>query len=79
MVERATEMCGLMVAGGGNPKSVQWNDQAKSERKYLEPEMKMQRKDVCKFTKKKIERLKGVYIKVKRMFMNSLEGRLIKK
>ena len=42
--------------------------------KCWEPEIKIKKKDVWKFTKKKSERLKGVYIKARRGFMNSLEG-----
>ena len=37
--------------------------------------MKMQRKGVRKSTKRKRERLKGAFIKVKRRSKNSLEGR----
>ena len=41
--------------------------------------MKMQKKDVWKFTKKKrVKKLKGVFIKARRRFMNSLEERCIK-
>ena len=33
------------------------------------------KEDVWKLTKTKKERIKGVYIKARRRFMNSLEGR----
>ena len=44
------------------------------EGKCLESEM-MQKRDVWKFTKKKRDRLKGVYIKPGRRFMSNLEER----
>ena len=40
-----------------------------------ELEMKMQGKGVWKFTKRKRERLKGAFIKVRRSSKNSLVGR----
>ena len=36
MVESAREVCGLVRVGGGNPKSVWWNDQVKAAVKSKE-------------------------------------------
>ena len=57
VVESAREVCGSVMVGGRNPKSVWWDDEVRERglfgRKCCEPEMNMQKKDVWKFTKKK--------------------------
>ena len=83
MVESAREVCGSVRVGGRNPKSVWWNDQVKSAvkrkenhwKEVLELEMKMQGKGVWKYTRRKRERLKGAFIKVRMSSKNTLEGR----
>ena len=61
MVESARKVCDSARVGGGNPKSVWWNDQVKAavKRKELlggkcwEPEMKMQKNDVWRLIENK--------------------------
>ena len=75
-------MCGSVRVGGKKPKSMWWNDEANlglRERRMIVRrckglEMRLQTKDVRKFTKKKSKRLKCVYQSKERL-MNSLEGR----
>ena len=47
-------------------------------RRSWELEVKMKGKGIWKPTKRKIERLKGAFINVRRRSKNSLEGRCIK-
>ena len=62
---------------------MRWNDQVKAAVKRKEDawkevfglEMKMQEKGVWKASKRKTERLRGSFIKVRRSPNNSLEGR----
>ena len=83
MVESAREVCGSVRVGGRNPKVLWRNDEVKaavkrkedSWKEVLGVEMKMQGKGVWKPTKRKNERLKGPFIKVRRRSKNSLEGR----
>ena len=73
IVESGREICGLVRVGGWNPKSVWWNDQVKvavKRKKALGA-----RNDVQMSTKRKIERLKGAFIKVRRRSKNNLEGK----
>ena len=74
MAESAREVGGSVRVWGRNPKSVWWNDKVKAAIKR-ELEMKMQENSFWKSTKEKRERLKGLYVKAKRRFRNSLEGR----
>ena len=86
MVEIAREVCVSVRVGEGSPKSMWWNDEVKAAvkrkvaawKEMLGARDKMQNKDVWRFTKKKGERLKDVYIRARRRYMNSLEGRGIK-
>ena len=68
MVEGAREVCGSVRVGGGNPKSVWWNNQEKAVVKIKEAAW-------CLEIYKKEKKLKGVYIKARRRSMNSLEGK----
>ena len=83
MVERAREVCGSLRVGRGKPKSVWWNDQMKAAVKRKEDAWKGvfgtrdkgARESVWKPTKRKRERLKGAFIKVRRSTKSSLEGK----
>ena len=56
-------MCGSVQVGGGNPKSVWWNNQIKAA---------VKRKEVLGA---RDEDAKSAFIKVRKRFKNSLEGR----
>ena len=72
-----------MRVRGGNPKSGWWKDQVKAAVKRKEAAWKdvlgardEDEKERClEIYKKKRARIKGVYIKARRRFMNSLEAR----
>ena len=73
MVESIREVCGSVRVGGGSPKSVWCYNEVKAAVKRKEAawkevllEMKIQKKDVWKLTKKKRERFKNVYMKGRR-------------
>ena len=65
MVDSAREVCGSVRMEGKNPKNVWWNDVVKDA---------VERKEAAwRSVKKKRERLKGLFIRAKRI--NSLGGR----
>ena len=75
MVFIPREVCGSVRIGGGNLKSLRWNDQVKAAVKrkvVLEARDKDSRE---RSTNIKRERLKGAFIKVRRGSKNRLEGR----
>ena len=80
MVESAREVCGSVHVGGGNPKSMWWNDQTKAAIKRKKDAWKevlgargKDAKDICfKVYKEEKRKLKGEFIKVRRS-KNSLE------
>ena len=61
MVESAREVCGSVRVGGGNPKSVWWNNRVKAV-------VKMQEKGVWKSTKKR----KGAFRKVRSVILKKM-------
>ena len=68
MVDSAREVCGSVKVGEKKLKNVWWNDVIKSavERKGLLGTRAEVTKDICvRFSRKKKERLKGVYVRAK--------------
>ena len=83
MVESVRVVRGSVRVGGGNPKSVWWNDLVKitvrrkdnAWKEVLGARDEDERKGVWKSTWGKREKLKGAFIMVRRKTKNSLEGR----
>ena len=84
MVQSAREVYGSVRVGGGNEKSTWGNDQVKAKVKRKEDAWKEvmgardeDAREMCLkiYTKRKRERLKGVFFKVRRRSKNSLEGK----
>ena len=71
MVKSAREVCGSVRVG----ECVVEQERRLPSKKCWQPEINMQKKDIWKFAKEKRKRLKSIYSKAKRKFMNSLEGR----
>ena len=82
MVGSAKEVCDSVRVEGKNPKNVWWNDMVKAAVKRMETvwkEVLGVRDEVAKnrcmeVYKRKIEKLKGVFVRAKRRGINTLEG-----